>query len=160
MQLKETLQPSCDTNTNNTHKLWHSVANNNCRMDKVLIGLSGYCSVVDDVVIYDDKPPHHANQPRQFLQRCADKKINLNPDKWNFLQSSVTFAGFILSGEGYQISSSITEASSGFPKPSNCTDPRSFFGLANQLSTSTDAVAPLLAPLRPLSLAQKMPLSG
>ena len=36
------------------------------------------------------------------------------------------------------------------PPPQNRTDLRSFFGLVNQLSSSTSAVAPLLAPLRPL----------
>ena len=119
-------------------------------MDEVFSGLSGYRRVVDDIVIYDHNPAHHADHVRQFLQCCDDRKITLNREKWNFSHSSVTFAGFILSGDGYQISSSITEASSRFPTPSNRTDLRSFFGLANQLSTSTDAVVPLLAPLRPL----------
>ena len=77
----------------------------NCQMDEAFARLSGYRRVVDDV-IYDDNPTHHANHVRQFLQRCANKNITLNPDKWNFLQPSLTFAGFILSGDGYQIISS------------------------------------------------------
>ena len=37
-----------------------------------------------------------------------------------------------------------------FPTPSNRTDLRSFFGLVNQLSSSTNAIASLRTPLRPL----------
>ena len=50
----------------------------------------------------------------------------------------------------YQVDKSITEAISQFPKPTWQTYLRPFFGLANQLSTSTDKVATLLEPLCPL----------
>ena len=62
---------------------------------------------------------------------------------WNFSQSSVTFAGIMLSGKVYQIDQFITEAISGFPASSNCTNLCSFFGLTNQLCTSTDTGMPL-----------------
>ena len=74
----------------------------------------------------------------------------LNRDKWKFCQTRVTFAGFQLSSQGYHIDSSITEVISKFPTPANRTDLWSFFGLVNHLSFSTDAVAELLTPLRPL----------
>ena len=79
--------------------------------------------------------------------RCQERKISLNRDKWIFCQTRVVFAGFRLSSQGYHIDSSITEAISKFPTSANCTDLRSFFGLANYLSFSTDAVAELLASL-------------
>ena len=122
----------------------------NRRMDEAFAGLSGYRRIVDNVVIYDSHIAHHANHVRLFLQRCAERKIKLNNEKWQFAQPEVTFAGFILSGNGYKIDSAITEAIVKFPMPSNRTDLRSFFGLANQLSASTDSIAGLLAPLRPL----------
>ena len=46
--------------------------------------------------------------------------------------------------------STITEAISSFPKPANRSDLRAFFGLVNQLSSSTDTITELLLPLRPL----------
>ena len=61
-----------------------------------------------------------------------------------------TFAGFRLSTQGYQVDHSITDAISEFPKPSNRTELHSFYGLVNQLSSSTSDVASLLTPLRPL----------
>lgn len=49
------------------------------------------------------------------------------------------------------ISSEITDAISNFPIPSSRTDLRSFFGLVNQLASSTNNIAQVLAPLRSLS---------
>ena len=97
--------------------------------------------------IYDSDATQHANHVRAFLQRCADKQIALNIDKCHFSHTQATFAGFQLSSNGYQVDSSITEAISSFPTPTNRTDLRSFFGLVNQLSASTNTISSLLAPL-------------
>ncbi len=67
--------------------------------------------------------------------------------KFVYAQPEVQFAGFVLSADGYRIDPAITEAIKRFPTPTNHTDLRSFFGLANQLSASTNTVAPVLAPL-------------
>jgi len=76
--------------------------------------------------------------------------ISLNRDRCSFFQTKVTFAGFQLSSEGYCVDSSITSAVSSFPTPGSRSDLRSFFGLANQLSSSTDTVSKLLLPMRTL----------
>ena len=131
----------------------------NHRMDEAFAGLSGYRRIVDDVVIYDSDVTQHTTHVREFLQRCAERKIILNNDKWEFAKSQVTFAGFILSEQGYQVDSSITQAIANFPTPVTRTDLRVFFGLANQLSASTATLANLLAPLRPL-LSTKMSSRG
>ena len=119
-------------------------------MDEAFAGLTGYRRVIDDIVIYDSNPTQHINHVHQFLQRCAERQITFNTDKWEFAQPQVTFAGFALSAQGYSVDKSITDAISSFPTPTNRTDLRAFCGLANQLSASTAALANLLAPLRPL----------
>ena len=119
-------------------------------MAEAFTGLTGFRRVVDDIIIYDCDEQQHTAHVQQFLQRCAEKHIALNLDKCKFSQSKVTFAGFTLSAQGYQIDQSITDAISQFPTPKNRTDLRSLFGLVNQLSSSTSAIAPLLTPLRPL----------
>ncbi len=116
-------------------------------MDEAFSGLTEYRCIVDDVVIYDSDAAKHTDHVWQFLQRCSEKKITLNTDKWHFAQAKV---GFTVSADGYCIYQSITDAISSFPTPANRTDLRAFFGLANQLSASTAAVAGLLAPLHPL----------
>lgn len=101
-------------------------------------------------MIYDSNLQQHTNHVMQFLQQCADKQIAPNLDKCKFGQTEVTFAGFKLSAHGYQVDHSVTDAISNFPAPTNRTDLRSFFGLVNQLSSSTSHIALLLTPLRPL----------
>lgn len=120
------------------------------RMAEAFTGMTGFRRIVDDIVIYDNTIEEHISHVRQFLQRCTDKQIALNPQKCKFCVTEVTFAGFQLSEKGYQVDQSITDAISQFPKPTNRTDLRSFFGLVNQLSSSVNTVASLLIPLRPL----------
>ena len=112
-------------------------------MAEAFEGLTGFfCHVVDDIVIYDKDKASHIAHVQQFLQCCQDRQISLNRDKCNFGQTEVT--------TGYRIDSSITKAVSDFPTPANHTDLQSYFGLANQLSSSTDAVSKLLLPMRRL----------
>ena len=120
------------------------------RMYEAFEGLSGFHRIVDDIVIYDSDVTQHASHVREFLQRCAEKKITLDLDKCKFCESSVTFAGFQLSATCYQVDHTIIDAISKFPTPANCTDLRSFFGLVNQLSASTNTISTLLTPLHPL----------
>ena len=122
----------------------------NCRMADAFAGLSGFRRIIDDIVIYGHDTVQHANHVRAVLQRCADMNITLNMDKCKFCQTEISFAGFHLSAEGYQVDSSITDAINNFPTPANRSDLRSFFGLANQLSTCNNSMALLLTPLRPL----------
>ena len=122
----------------------------NCKMDEAFASLTGYCCIVDDVIIYDCEIAEHTDHLRQFLQRCTEKHITLNVVKWKFAQPQVDFAGFTVAAEGYRIDQSITEAIAKFPTPTTRTDLQSFVGLANQLSTSTATLAGLLAPLHPL----------
>ena len=116
----------------------------NCQMAEVLADLSGYRRIVDDIIIYDSTIEDHITHLREFLQCYAEKQIAFNPQKCIFGETEVTFAGFWLSKEGYQVDQSITDAISQFPKPTNRTDLRSFFGLANQLSLSINMIATLL----------------
>ena len=122
----------------------------NRRMAEAFTGLSGFRRVVDDIVIYDSNPADHVVHVKQFLQRCVERNIALNIDKCKFSQARVSFAGFQLSADGYQLDQSITEAISNYPTPASRTDLRAFVGLVNQLSTSTANVATVLAPFRPL----------
>ena len=120
------------------------------RMDNSLEKIKQLRRIVDDCVVYTKDKEDHIALVRQFLQRCEDKGISLNRDKFQFCQTEITFAGLILSQGGYQIIKHITKAIKDFPTPSGRTDLRSFFGLVNQLSGSTNAIAQALAPLCPL----------
>ena len=101
---------------------------------------------MDDVVIYDCDKAQHTLHVRQFLQRCAERGITLNRDKWSYTQSNVQFAGFVPSAGGYQVDGSITDAIS---TPATRSELRSFVGLVNQLSASIPAVATSAEPPAP-----------
>ena len=118
----------------------------NRRMDEAFAGLDDFCKIVDDVVIFDSDPLKHVQHVRQMLRCC----ISLNREKFQFCQQKAHFAGFTLTPLGYSVSTDITDAIAQFPKPSSQTDLRSFFGLVNQLASSTKDIAETLAPLRPL----------
>ena len=116
----------------------------NRHMAEAFEGLTGFRH---DIVIFDKDVQTHADHVKQFLQHCQDRQISLNREKWKYCQPRVTFAGFQLSSEGYQIDPAITEAISKFPTPTNRSDLHSFFGLVNQLSSSTDTIAELLSSM-------------
>ena len=122
---------------------------NRC-MAEALEGLTGYRRIVDDIVIFDKDPQQHVMHVKQFLQRCKERQISINKEKWKFRCTEVTFAGFCLSPEGYQLDSLITAAISQFPTPTTRTELQSFMGLVNQLASGTNAIAGLMAPFRPL----------
>ena len=126
----------------------------NHRMAEAFRGLSGFRRIVDDFVIYGSNAGEHEHHVQKFLQRCADFNISLTIEKCQFFKQQVTFAGFQLSARGYQVDPSITAAITNYPTPTNRSELRSFLGLVNQLSSSTNTLATLLDPIRP-SLSTK-----
>ena len=88
-------------------------------MVEAFAGFTGFRRIVDDIVVYDSDITQHVKHVKEFLQRCPKKKISLNFDKCKFFQTQVTFAGFVLSVEGYQVDQSITDAITEFPTPAN-----------------------------------------
>ena len=122
----------------------------NRRMADAFQGLAGFRRIVDDFIIYDKDETTHKEHVREFLKRCQERKIALNRDKCKFCETEVSFAGFYISAEGYRVDPNIIEAITSFPTLTTRTDLRSFFGLANQLAASTDQIAKLLEPMRPL----------
>ena len=89
----------------------------NRRMDEAFVDLKGYRRIVDDVVIFDRDTTLHASHVKKFIQRCVERQITLNTDKWVYARPEVDFEGFHLSGDGYSIDNSIVTAISRFPQP-------------------------------------------
>ena len=128
----------------------------NRRMDECFRGMEGIQRVVDDVIIYSRSKEEHLRRVRAFLSRCRDRGVSLNPTKTQHMQTSVKFAGFIVSSAGYSPDPSLTEAIAAFPAPKSITDLRSFFGLVNQMAPFSEEVAEQLEPLRPLLSSQRV----
>ena len=91
---------------------------------------------------------------RELLQRCRDKGITLNPNKFNFAEENVKFVGYSVTSEGIEDDPEKISAIEKFPKPSNISELRSFLGLVNQLSEFSHEISTKVTPLRGL-LSQK-----
>ncbi len=122
----------------------------NRRTDAALAGLPNVEKVVDDILIHGKDLESHTKNVREFLERCRQAGITLNPKKAKFAQESVKFAGYVVSRDGISADPDKVKAIAHFPKPTNLTDLRSFVGLAEQLAGFSNKVAAAMSPLRPL----------
>ena len=69
-----------------------------------------------------------------FLTRVGRSGIVLNPDKFQFAERSVDFAGFRVSEATIEPLPKYLDAIRDFPNPDSTTDIRSWFGLVNQVA--------------------------
>ena len=85
-----------------------------------------------------------------MLNRCRQHGITLNPEKFEFLQTSVDYVGYRVSCEGVKADPTKVEAIRNFPAPTNITELRSYMGLANQLGGFSNQLSKAAEPLRDL----------
>ena len=69
-----------------------------------------------------------------FIELCGRAGIVLNPEKFQFCQAAVDFAGFRISKDTVEPLPKYLDAIRAFPTPKTTTDIRSWFGLINQVS--------------------------
>ena len=108
---------------------------------------------VNDTVHYDtDLEQHWWRRTIDFLTRVGRAGIVLNPDKFQFAERSVDFAGFRVSDSTIEPLPKYLDAIKDFPSPTSTTDIRSWFGLVNQVSNyaqlrdSMASFKPFLSP--------------
>ena len=89
---------------------------------------------VDDTIYYDENLETHWWRAIDFLSITGSSGIVLNPDKFQFAQRDVDFAGFHVSDNSIEPLPRYTDASRSFPTPTSTTDIKSWFGLVNQVS--------------------------
>ena len=102
----------------------------------------------DDILLFDRDFQAHLKHVREFLLRCRDANITIAPNKFDFGKSSVIFAGYKVSGLGYQPAHELVGALAKFPQPTSVTDLRSFLGLIGQFSEAAPELAKKVEPLR------------
>ena len=114
-------------------------------------------TVVDDTCLYDDLEDleQHWWRVIDYLVLCGKNGIILNPEKLQFAQKSVDFAGFRISESSIEPLPKYIDAVRDFPTPKSITDIRSWFGLVNQLSNYAQ-LRDLMQPFRQF-LSPKIP---
>ena len=103
---------------------------------------------VDDTIHYDQTLTQHWWRTIDLLTRLGQAGIVLNPDKFQFAERSVDFAGFRVSDATIEPFPKYLDAIREFPSPTSTTDIRSWFGLVNQVSNYAQ-LRDLMAPFKP-----------
>ena len=102
---------------------------------------------VDDTIYYDEQLSDHWWRTMEFLSTVGAAGIVLNPDKFQFCERVVDFAGFRISDKSIEPLPRYLDAIRTFPVPNNITDIRSWFGLVNQVSSYAQ-LRDVMAPFR------------
>ena len=124
----------------------------NRRFNSILADFVRKERCVDDTVFYDDDLSQHWWRTVEFLTLVGQSGIVLNPEKFQFANRSVDFAGFRISESTVEPLPKYLNAIRDFPAPKNITDVRSWFGLVNQVASYAqlrDLVAPFKQFLSP-----------
>ena len=125
--------------------------NKYCRRTDAALGhLPRLHRVMDDMLCEADDLDTCYNDARVLLQTCRENGITLGKKKFAFAATEVKFAGYIVSEAGVKSDPAKIDAIAQFPKPTNITEMRSFFGLVNQLGDFSPDIATAASPLRSL----------
>ena len=120
----------------------------NRRFAAILEGFQQVERCIDDTVFYHKDLERHWWQTIKFLIRVGKAGIVLNPEKLQFCQKEVAFAGFKVSSETVEPLPKYLNAIKLFPTPRTSTDIRSWFGLVNQLASYAQ-LRDMMEPFRP-----------
>ena len=122
------------------------------RYDALAAHIGQKTKCVDDTLLWSDTLEEAFHQATEWLDLCGRKGITLNPTKFKFAQSTVEFAGFVISPTEVRPADHFTKSIREFSTPNNITDVRAWFGLVNQVSysfTMTEAMLPFRDLLKP-----------
>ena len=86
---------------------------------------------VHDTIFYDDTLQQLWWRTIEFLTLVGRAGIIFNPEKFQFAERSVDFAGFRIFKSAVEPLPKYLNAIKNFPTPKNITDVRSWFGLIN-----------------------------
>ncbi|XP_062707061.1 uncharacterized protein K02A2.6-like [Aedes albopictus] len=96
---------------------------------KILAGCKGCKNYLDDVLVFGSTKEEH-DQNLAAVRACLENhNVKLNEDKCTFGSQCVTFLGFKLTPDGWQIDEEKVEAIKNFRRPTTCAEVKSFLGL-------------------------------
>ena len=103
---------------------------------------------VDDTIHYNTDLEDHWWRTIDLLTRVGQAGIVLNPDKFQFSQKKVDFAGLRISESTIEPLPKYLDVIREFPTPTSTTDIRSWFGLVNQVANYAK-LRDIMAPFKP-----------
>lgn len=106
----------------------------NRRFDDLTAHIPRMERCVDDTLLHDTELEEHWWRAISFIELCGRAGIVLNPEKFQFAESTVKFAGFKITKDSVEPLPKYLDAIRGFPTPKNIKDIKSWFGLVTQVS--------------------------
>ena len=127
------------------------------RLDQNLEGLPGVHRIFDDLLITGKgdtllaTSQDHDRNLRNLLERCQERNIKLNREKFMFKCSQVPFIGHLLTSEGLKPDPRKVEAICNMPKPEDVQAVQRFVNTVKYLSRFLEDLSDMSEPLRRLT---------
>ena len=122
------------------------------RFDEIVSDFPNKTKCIDDTCAWTDDIEGSFFQACNWLDLCGRNGIILNPEKFQFAQDEVEFAGFDVDLDSIKPCKKLLQAIDEFPVPKSLTDIRAWFGLINQVSfyeSLTEEMKPFRELLKP-----------
>ena len=123
-------------------------------LENVLEGIPKTSNYLDDILVAGNSEEEHLENLDRVLSRLEEAGLRLNRSKCSFLQTSVSYLGYVIDREGIHPDPTKVTAVLGAPTPKNVSELRSFLGLVNYYGRFLPQLATTLAPLYELLTKQ------
>ena len=127
------------------------------KLDQNLEGLPGVHRIFDDLLItgkgatMSEASFDHDKNLRSLLERCQERNIKLNREKFEFKCPQVPFIGHLLTSEGLKPDPKKVEAICSMPKPEDVQAVQRFVNTVKYLSRFLEDLSDMSEPLRRLT---------
>ena len=126
------------------------------RIDESLEGLEGTKAIADDILIWGDgntieeATSNHDARLSALLERCQQKHIKLNVDKFQLRRTELSYMGVTLTDKGVKPDPQKQDSIQAMPAPTNKEEVRRLLGVVTYLSRFSEDLSTKSAPLRTL----------
>ena len=112
--------------------------------------LPSILNIADDILVFGETYEEFKGNVLKFLDRCMEKDLHLNADKFKLNCEAVPFFGHLLTENGIKPDPKKVEAICNWPVPQDITQLQSFLGAINYLAKFIPHLSALHAPLQDL----------
>ena len=126
------------------------------RIDRSLEGLEGTKAIADDILIWGDgntieeATSNHDARLSALPERCQQKHIKLNVDKFQLRKTELSYMGVTLTDKGVKPDPRKQDSIQAMPAPTNKEEVRRLLGVVTYLSRFSEDLSTKSAPLRTL----------
>ena len=126
------------------------------RIDENLEGLEGVKAIADDILIWGDgenieeATASHDKRLLALLERCHQKNIKLNKEKFRLRKTELFYMGVVLTDKGVKPDPKKQECIQSMPAPTNKDEVRRLLGVVTYLSRFSEDLSTKSEPIRAL----------